>query len=195
MEIWETIAKNDAIVNMLEKSESDNEKAKELLSNAKRLEYEALKTVLESKGIKLGVTVVKNKRTGAFGVVYSDTRGYSGKLMWHSLEFYPLTKSGKVSKKPSLENKPDYELKLKYSFDAKHCVDCYVDKNGVKVSAAEARMLFIEGLADTLEATDIALFFDEIEECWSKDSYVDKNGVKLSAAEAKMLFIEGLDEE
>lgn len=151
MEIWETIAKNDAVINMLNKSEEDREESRRLEFESKNLERKAYETVLESKGITIGKTVVRNKETGTLGVLHLETGFTTGMMRYYGVAFYPLKKNGEQSSKQSYNDRPSYALNLNHNYRE----DCWYDQNGMKVTEAEAKALFLEGLTDQLEVTEL----------------------------------------
>lgn len=148
MDIWEIIAKNDAIVNVFAKSIEDYEEASRLSIEAKKLENTAMRAVFANRGIELGKTIVRNKETGAVGVVYP-------RLYNEGLEFHLLTKSGKVNAKVSYKDRPYSTIHLNYKNGS------YCDNNGTRIDEAQAKMLFFEGLADALEPIGTEIKSDE----------------------------------
>lgn len=141
----ETIIQNDAVINMLIKSEEDRLEAKRLTAESKDLERKALTAVLESRGIKPGRTVVRNKETGALGVVFIKSSPGSF-LNDHNLAFHTLTKAGMVSKNASWDNRPHKSVNLD---DAR------------KLNDVQGKLFYMEAMADALEVTGAEIKSDE----------------------------------
>ena len=145
MEIWETIAQNDAVINMLKKSEEDRAEARRLTAESKDLEHKALTAVLESRGIRPGRTIVRNKKTGALGVIFiKSSQGIF--LEYYNLAFHTLTKAGTVSKNPSLDNRPHNSVNL---------------MDALKLKDAQGKLFYMEAMADALEVTGTEIKSDE----------------------------------
>lgn len=98
---------NSEYLEKIAKSRAAFDESSRLKSQARQLEYEVMTAIFATRGIKIGETVVRNKKTGRCGVLHLIDHGYSAGI-FYNVGFYPITQRGTESTRQSYDDRGNW---------------------------------------------------------------------------------------